>query len=94
MKLKPLNRQAVRMAATMLMLAEGSTTTLNVKLCLRDQGYRAGQSEVSSWLFRIAQREKWVINDNGLFRVYYFPNFMSKLLMPASPPSAQPPTLN
>ncbi|MEZ0608555.1 hypothetical protein ACAW74_08570 [Fibrella sp. WM1] len=93
MKLKALNRQAVRMAATMLMLAEGSTTTLNVKLYLRDQGYRAGQSEVSSWLFRIAQRERWVINDNGLYRVYYFPNFMSKLLMPASAP-AQSPSIN
>ncbi len=64
------------MAATMLMLAEGSTTTLNVKLYLRDRGFRAGQSEVSSWLFRIATREKWIINDNGTFRVYYFPNFM------------------
>lgn len=93
MKLKALNRQAVRMAATMLMLAEGSTTTLNVKLYLRDQGYRAGQSEVSSWLFRIAQRERWVINDNGLYRVYYFPNFMSKLLMPASTP-VQSPSIN
>lgn len=86
MKLKALNRQAVRMAATMLMLAEGSTTTLTVKLYLRDQGYRAGQSEVSSWLFRIAQREKWVINDNGRFRVYYFPDLTARLLMPAAPP--------
>jgi hypothetical protein len=95
MKLKPLNRQAVRMAATMLMLAEGSTTTLNVKMHLRDQGYRAGQSEVSSWLFRIAQREKWVINDNGLFRVYHFPNFMSKLLMPGTTSAQVPkPTVN
>lgn len=81
------------MAATMLMLAEGSTTTLNVKLYLRDQGYRAGQSEVSSWLFRIAQRERWVINDNGLFRIYYFPDSMSRLLMPASSP-AQAPSAN
>jgi hypothetical protein len=95
MKLKPLNRQAVRMAATMLMLAEGSTTTLNVKLYLRDRNYRAGQSEVSSWLFRIAQREKWVINDNGLFRVYYFPNFMSRLPMPSQAPVQVPkPTVN
>jgi hypothetical protein len=95
MKLKPLNRQVVRMAATMLMLAEGSTTTLSVKLYLRDRNYRAGQSEVSSWLYRIAVREKWVINDNGLFRVYYFPNFMSKLLMPGNVPVQVPkPTVN
>lgn len=76
MKLKALDRQSVRIAATMLMLAEGSTTTLNVKSYLRDRGFRAGQSEVSSWLFRIATRERWHINDNGTFRVYYFPNFV------------------
>lgn len=80
------------MAATMLMLAEGSTTTLNVKLYLREQGYRAGQSEVSSWLFRIAQRERWVINDDGLFRIYQFPAFMSKLL--AAPALHNPTAVN
>ena len=86
MKLKSLNRQSVRMAATMLMLAEGSTTTLNVKLYLRDRNFRAGQSEVSSWLFRIATRERWTINDNGTFRVYYFPNFMGlPMLNPVVP---------
>lgn len=75
-KPKPLNRQAVRMAATMLMLAEGSTSTLTVAPYLREKGFRAGQSEVSSWLFRIATRERWTINDNGTGRVYQFPNFM------------------
>ena len=76
MKLKSLNRQSVRVAATMLMLTEGSTTTLNVKMYLRDRGFRAGQSEVSSVLVRVATRERWIINDNGTYRVYYFPNFM------------------
>jgi hypothetical protein len=76
-KLKPLNRQSVRMAATMLMLAEGNTSTLKVKSYLRDHGFRAGQSEVSSWLFRIATREGWTINDNGAVRSYHFPNIMA-----------------
>ena len=75
-KLKALDRHSVRIAATMLMLAEGSTTTLNVKSYLRDRGFRAGQSEVSSWLFRIATRERWIIDDKGTFRAYYFPNFV------------------
>ncbi|MBO0930627.1 hypothetical protein [Fibrella aquatilis] len=86
MKLKSLTRQAVRMAATTLMLAEGSTTTLHVKAYLRDQDYRATQADVSSWLFRIARRERWVVNDNGQFRVYYFPNFISQLSGPVSVP--------
>jgi hypothetical protein len=85
MKLKPLNRESVRMAATMLILAEGSTTPLNVKLYLRDRGFRAGQSEVSSWLFRIATREGWIISDNGTFRVYQFPNFMGLPLATGNP---------
>ncbi len=72
------------MAATMLMLAEGTTTTLRVKQYLRDHGFRAGQSEVSSWLFRIATREGWTINDNGAVRVYYLPNVMALPLSPLS----------
>lgn len=71
---KKTTRAAVRMAATTLILAEGSTTTLNVKNHLRNRGYRAYQADVSTWLFSVAQQEKWAINDNGLFRVYYFPN--------------------
>ena len=71
---KRINRQAVRMAATTLMLAEGSTTTLDVKNRLRKQGYLAQQADVSKWLFAVARQEKWAINDNGTYRVYYFPN--------------------
>lgn len=70
---KPLDRRAVRMAATTLILAEGCTTTLCVKQFLRNRGYYARQAEVSKWLFAIAGQQGWAINDNGLFRVYYFP---------------------
>lgn len=69
---KKTTRQAVRLAATTLILAEGSTTTLDVKNHLRNRGYRAYQAEVSTWLFAVAQQEKWAINDNGTYRVYYF----------------------
>jgi hypothetical protein len=70
---KKINRQALRLAATTLILAEGCTTTLNVKTFLRHRGYRAYQADVSKGLFAVAQREGWAINDNGAFRVYYFP---------------------
>lgn len=72
----------------MLMLAGGSTSTLTVKEYLRDRGYRAGQSEVSSWLFRIATRERWITNDDGTYRVFYFPNFM-ELPLAGSRPGSQ-----
>ncbi len=75
MKLNSLTRQPVRLAATMLMLANGSTTTLAVTDYLRNKGFRAGQSEVSSWLFRIASREGWAINDKGTVRAYRLPFF-------------------
>ncbi|MGM9507006.1 hypothetical protein ACS5NO_04750 [Larkinella sp. GY13] len=71
---KKTNRQAVRLAATTLILAEGSTTTLDVKTYLRNRGYEAYQAVVSKLLFLVAQREKWAVNDNGTYRVYYFPN--------------------
>ena len=71
---KKTNCQAVRLAATTLILAEGSTTTLDVKNHLRNRGYQAYQAEVSNWLFAVARQEKWAVNDNGHYRVYYFPN--------------------
>ncbi|WP_111626898.1 hypothetical protein [Larkinella arboricola] len=69
---KKITRQAVCLAATTLILAEGSTTTLDVKNHLRNRGYRAYQAEVSTWLFAVAQQQNWAINDNGTYRVYYF----------------------
>jgi len=71
---KKIDRQAVCLAATTLILAEGSTTTLGVKLFLRKRGYEVYQADVSECLFEVAKREGWAINDNGSFRVYYFPS--------------------
>ena len=67
----------VRSAATMLMLIDGNTTTHTVKIYLRERGYRAGQSEVSCWLLRIAHREGWTVTVNGTHRVYLFPTFVN-----------------
>jgi len=67
----------VCLAATTLILAEGSTSSLIVKQFLRNRGYQARQADVSAWLAAIAQKEDWAINDNGLFRVYYFPTLVA-----------------
>ncbi|QJW92396.1 hypothetical protein HNV11_17490 [Spirosoma taeanense] len=71
--LKPLTSSAVLRAATTLILAEGGTSSLIVKQFLLNQGYQAYEAEVARCLFLLALQEGWTIQDNGLFRVYYFP---------------------
>lgn len=70
---KKINPAAVRLAATTLILAEGSTSTLLVQQFLRNRGYQARQAEVAKWLIIVALEGGWSINDDGLFRVYQFP---------------------
>lgn len=71
--LKKVTLASVRSTATTLILAHGVTTTLAVKMALRDRGYWARQADISQKLIRVALREGWSVNDNGTFRVYYFP---------------------
>ncbi len=71
--LKQINPAAVRLAATTLILAEGSTSTLLVQQFLRNRGYQARQAEVARWLVIVALEENWSVNSTGLFRVYQFP---------------------
>lgn len=77
--LKKITPSVVCLAATTLILAEGSTSSLIVKQFLRNRGYFARQADISAWLFDVAQQQGWAINDNGLFRVYYFPTLASFL---------------
>ncbi|WP_420150427.1 hypothetical protein [Spirosoma sp.] len=72
-ELKQITPSMVCLAATTLILAEGSTSSLIVKQFLRNRGYKARQADVSTWLFDVAQQQGWAINDNGIFKVYYFP---------------------
>lgn len=72
---KKLDPVVVRFVATTLILANGNTTTLEVKRSLRQRGYEARQADVSQWLFVIGLWENWYINDTGTFRIYSFPSF-------------------
>lgn len=72
-QLKKAGLDEVCLAATTLILAEGFTTTLCVKHYLRKRNYLAHRENIAGWLYAVAKREGWVINDNGLFRIFYFP---------------------
>jgi hypothetical protein len=69
---KPDNN-AVKLAATTLILASGCTTTLEVKLHLRKQGFQALQKDISKKMREVALKEGWVHIDNGQFFIYTFP---------------------
>ena len=78
-KRKQLDPLVVRFAATALILANGSTTTLAVKKALRQRGYEARQTDVSQWLLVISLWENWSFTDNKKYRVFRFPAFMPSL---------------
>jgi hypothetical protein len=70
---KKLDPIAIRLAATTLILAEGSTTPLAVREALHRRGYEARQADIAEWLLVICFYESWHVKDNGQYRVYSFP---------------------
>jgi hypothetical protein len=73
--MKTLTKVAVLVMAVDLMKDNNSTTTLDVKNALRAEGYFAKQQDVSDFMYKIAQEEKWNINEsNGIYRVFTLPN--------------------
>lgn len=72
---KKLDPLVIRFVATALILANGSTTTLDVKKSLRQRGYEARQADVSQWLLVICFWESWAVKDNGKHRIYSFQKF-------------------
>ena len=66
------NLDTIKLTATTLILAEGTTTTLEVKNKLRSQGYTAYQEDISRQMHQIAEAEGWLAHDNGLFLIYTF----------------------
>ncbi len=61
---------AVYETAESLMATYGTTTTLEVKNRLRNQGFWAVQADVSALMWEIAQEAGWQVYSNGRFRVY------------------------
>lgn len=73
--MKQLSEEAILEAAEALMDEHGSTTTLDVKNRLRNQGYQAFQTEISQKMEKLCQTESWQYRTQGRFRVYYLPPF-------------------
>jgi hypothetical protein len=74
-----LTRQAVLLAATTLILAQGCTTVTLVKESLRERGFNVYRAEVAKRLFEVAQSEGWRLDDNGPVRIYYFPQIWASI---------------
>ena len=67
-----LTASAVCDAAEALMQAHGTTTTLEVKNRLRNEGYWACQADVSAFMRELATYREWCYVSNGRHRVYTF----------------------
>lgn len=78
-QLKSLNQEAVRQMAESLMLLHGFTSTLDVKMALREQGYQAQQMEVSTFMEELAVDLDWYFKSNGTYRIYLLDQEMEDL---------------
>lgn len=67
---KQLTKQEVLRVANDLFLKNGKTTTLEVKTVLRNEGFWAEQSEVSSYMDQLHAQENWDFTTPGNHRVY------------------------
>lgn len=70
--LQTLQPEIVCQITEALMLTHGTTTTLEVKKELREQGFYAVQAEVSVLMEELAEDRNWKFWSNGRFRVYSF----------------------
>ena len=68
---RQINAEIVRQMAESLMLLNGSTTILDVKMALRQQSYRAVQSEISSFMTYLAEELEWGYQYKGVYRIYF-----------------------
>lgn len=81
---RPASKKEVLSTAIRLMKHYGETTTLEVKLDLREQGFIAYQADVSDWMEELCQEEGWGAEFNGLYRTYILgpmPEWLVALLM-------------
>ena len=69
--LRNLTTSAIITAAEYLMVVNGFTTTLEVKIWLRRQGYMAFQASISAEMDRLAEYRSWAYLWNGTYRNYF-----------------------
>jgi len=69
--LKPLTKEAVRLAARYLMERNYATTAIEVKNLLRTQNYWAIHPTISDFLDKLAEEENWYFITNNYHRNYF-----------------------
>lgn len=70
--LRKLTYEAVRAMADAIILQRGATTTLEVKMALRAEGFLAYQRDISAMMDLLVQDAGWSYDCNGQYRTYYF----------------------
>ena len=70
--MQTLTKKIVQDVGTHLIESNGSTTTLDVKQELRNQGYWAVQHEISTFMSQLADDGVFKYTDNGTYRTYNF----------------------
>lgn len=70
--LRRLNYEAVQAMADALILQRGATTTLEVKMALRAEGFLAYQRDISAMMDLLVQDAGWAYECNGEYRTYFF----------------------
>ena len=68
--MQTLTKKIVQDVGTHLIESNGSTTTLDVKQELRNQGYWAVQHEISTFMSQLADDGVFEYTDNGTYRIY------------------------
>ena len=68
---RQINAEIVRQMAESLMLLNGSTTIMDIKMALRQQSYKAVQSEVATYMSALAIELGWGYRYQKGYRVYY-----------------------
>tara|TARA_R110000772_G_scaffold10135_4_gene32633 strand:+ start:96 stop:632 length:537 start_codon:yes stop_codon:yes gene_type:complete len=71
--MKQLTKTAVTYSALLLIEAHEETTTLDVKMQLRQLGFRADQDDVSDFMMEVQDDLHLGMEDNGQYRTYTMP---------------------
>lgn len=74
--MKITDKTSVLVVAAQLMIANGSTTTLEVKNELRNQGYDARQIQISQFMSELASEESWASVDSDSLGLTHLPNHL------------------
>lgn len=80
--MKTLNFEIVRQEFFNLLFKNRKTTSLDVKLALREKGYFAKQNEISNFISRITPKDyiPYFVVNNGKYNEYFITNNVDEFM--------------